>query len=196
MGIAALNAPAVRAVFLDRDGVLNEAVVRDGRPFAPLSPESFCIASDARQCLHDLKRTGFLLIVVSNQPDIARGRLTLAAAQEMHVRLRAALPLDDILVCIHDAQDDCACRKPRPGMLLEARDKYTVDLSRSFLIGDRWSDVDAGNAAGSKTVLIDCGYQERGPATPPAARVASLRDAVNWILQQTEEEIGRAATSV
>lgn len=196
MGISALKKAGCRAVFLDRDGVLNSAVVRDGKPAAPLSLESFRISQDAGPCLHELKRRGFLLIVISNQPDVARGRLLLSAVNEMHDRLRAVLPLDDILVCFHDTEDNCACRKPRPGLLLEAQDKYSVDLSRSFLIGDRWRDVDAGNAAGSKTVLIDRGYLERGPSTPPAARVTSLREAVSWVLQQNSEECAGVATNI
>jgi D-glycero-D-manno-heptose 1,7-bisphosphate phosphatase len=92
--------------------------------------------------------------------------------------------VDDVLVCFHDEADDCQCRKPRPGLLFEARRKYDLDLSESFLIGDRWKDVDAGNAAGCKTVFIDYKYRERGPSTEPSVRVSSLRDAVDWIMLQ------------
>jgi transaldolase len=135
-----------------------------------------------------LKNSGFLLIVVSNQPEVARGRVPLETVERMHDRLRAALPLDDILVCLHDGEDNCACRKPHPGLLLEAQRRYCLDLSRSFLVGDRWRDVDAGNAAGAKTVLIERGYLERSPSTPPSARVNSLPEAVNWILRQNRED--------
>ena len=170
-----------RAVFLDRDGVLNRAIVAGGRPGAPRTVEEFVILPGAVACLQELKRMGFTLIVVTNQPDVARGRQSVAAVQEMHRRLQAELPVDDVLVCLHDEADNCQCRKPRPGLLIEAQRKYNLDLSRSFLIGDRWKDVDAGNAAGLKTVLIDYNYRERDPSTEPSVRVCSLREAVEWI---------------
>jgi len=178
--------PGARAVFLDRDGVLNQALVSDGLPGTPRTVDEFVVLPEALACLEELKGRGFALIVVTNQPDVARGRQTLAVIEEMHRRLQAALPVDDVFVCLHDNADDCPCRKPRPGLLIEAQRKYGVDLSRSFLIGDRWKDIDAGNAAGCKTVFIDYGYRERGPATKPSARVASLRDAVDWIGSQGE----------
>lgn len=103
----------------------------------------------------------------------------------MHRRLQAELPVDDILVCFHDDQDNCACRKPLPGLMMEAQRKYHLDLSRSFLIGDRWKDVDAGNAAGLRTVFIDYNYSERGPSTEPSVRVSSLREAVDWISSES-----------
>jgi len=173
-------------VFLDRDGVINQALVSDGLPGAPRTVDEFVVLPDALACLDELKRRGFTLIVVTNQPDVARGRQSTAAIEEMHRRLRAALPVDDVLVCLHDDADDCQCRKPRPGLLIEAQRKYGVDLSRSFLIGDRWKDIDAGNAVGCKTVLIDYHYRERDPATEPSTRVSSLRDAVDWISSQGE----------
>jgi D-glycero-D-manno-heptose 1,7-bisphosphate phosphatase len=176
----------MRAVFLDRDGVLNRALVTDGKPGTPSTVDDFAIFPDAVACLEELKRKGFALIVVTNQPDVARGLQSIAAIEEMHRRLQAALPVDDVLVCLHDETDNCLCRKPRPGLLIEAQRKYGVDLLRSFLIGDRWRDVDAGNAAGCKTVFIDYHYRERGPATEPSVRVSSLREAVDWINSRDE----------
>jgi D-glycero-D-manno-heptose 1,7-bisphosphate phosphatase len=175
-----------RAVFLDRDGVLNRALVTDGKPGTPRAVDEFVVFPDALACLEELKRRGFALIVVTNQPDVARGRQSIAVLEEMHRILEAALPVDDVLVCFHDNADDCKCRKPLPGLLIEAQRKYGVDLSRSFLIGDRWKDIDAGNAAGCKTVFIDYHYRERGPATEPSTRVSSLRDAVDWISSRGE----------
>ena len=186
MGVCAVIQRGTRAVFLDRDGVINQALVSDGLPGAPRTVDEFVVLPDALACLDELKRRGFTLIVVTNQPDVARGRQSTAAIEEMHRRLRAALPVDDVLVCLHDDADDCQCRKPRPGLLIEAQRKYGVDLSRSFLIGDRWKDIDAGNAVGCKTVLIDYHYRERDPATEPSTRVSSLRDAVDWISSQGE----------
>ena len=173
--------PGARAVFLDRDGVLNQALISDGKPGAPRTVDEFVIPPDRAACLEELKRRGFALIVVTNQPDVARGRQSIAVIEEMHRRLQAALPVDDVLVCFHDEADNCQCRKPRPGLLIEAQRKYDLDLSRSFLIGDRWKDVDAGNAAGCRTVFIDYNYNERGPSTEPSVRVSSLRGAVEWI---------------
>jgi len=107
-----------------------------------------------------LKSAGFLLIAVTNQPEIARGALRIEALEAMHTLLRAHVPLDDIRVCIHDEDDDCACRKPRPGLLLDAAREWRIDLHQSFMVGDRWKDIDAGYAAGCRTLLIDRGYRE------------------------------------
>jgi D-glycero-D-manno-heptose 1,7-bisphosphate phosphatase len=173
-----------RAVFLDRDGVLNRAVVRDGKPYPPASAAEMEIVSGAPAALARLRDRGFLLLVVTNQPDVARGTQSLEAIRAMHRILREALPLDEFLVCPHDDRDACGCRKPAPGLLLEAQERYGIDLRRSFLVGDRWRDVDAGRAAGCRTVFLDFGYRERGPSAPPDARVASLAEAVDWIVEQ------------
>ena len=134
-----------------------------------------------------LRRSGFFLVVVTNQPDVARGRQMRETVEEMHGRLRSELPLDDVLTCYHDDADDCECRKPRPGLIKRAAQQYSIDLSQSFLIGDRWRDIDAGASAGCKTILIDRGYAERPPASIPDARVGSLPEAVNWILNLRTE---------
>jgi len=173
-----------RAVFLDRDGVLNHSVVREGKPYPPTSVEELTIVEDAPASLARLKDQGFLLLVVTNQPDVARGTQSLDAIQAMHRAMGEALPLDEFLVCPHDDGDACACRKPKPGLLLQAQQHYNIDLPASFMVGDRWRDIDAGHAAGCRTVLLDQGYQERGPSAPPDARVASLREAVDCILHQ------------
>lgn len=173
-----------RAVFLDRDGVLNRTFVRDGNPHPPQSLAEFEILPDAESSLRKMKDLGFLLIVVTNQPDVRRGRQSREQVEEMHSVLRATLPIDDIFVCYHDDEDECGCRKPKPGLLLEAARKHSLDLSRSFLIGDRWRDTDAGRAAGCRVVLIDYGYRERKPAVDPDATMASLAEAAAWIAQQ------------
>ncbi|HWY21941.1 MAG TPA: HAD-IIIA family hydrolase [Candidatus Acidoferrum sp.] len=176
------------AVFLDRDGVLNRAVVRDGKPFPPSSVEEFEILPDVASSLLDLRAHGFALFVVTNQPDVARGTQTRDAIEAIHRTLASSLALDGIFVCYHDDSDDCACRKPNPGLLLEAQRKHNIDLSRSFVVGDRWRDIDAGHNAGCKTVLIDYGYRERKPAHPPEATVRSLREAADWILSSSLKE--------
>jgi D-glycero-D-manno-heptose 1,7-bisphosphate phosphatase len=193
---AALNPasnPRSRAVFLDRDGVLNRAIVRDGKPYPPASLAELEIVEDAAISLGLLKNLGFLLLVVTNQPDVARGTQTLEAIHEMHEAMRQTLPLDDFLICPHDDRDSCRCRKPLPGLLLEAQTRYGIDLAGSFLVGDRWRDIDAGRAAGCRTVLLDYNYRERGPSHPPDARAGSLRDAVDWIVRSAEKDDHRDA---
>jgi D-glycero-D-manno-heptose 1,7-bisphosphate phosphatase len=170
------------AVFLDRDGVLNRAVVRDGRPYPPGSVDELEILPDAPAALARLKCMGFLLIVVTNQPDVARGRQSRPAVEEIHAALRAKLPIDDFQVCFHDDRDACHCRKPKPGLLLDAARKHGLDLEDCYLIGDRWRDIDAGRAAGCRTILVDYRYDERGPTAEPDARVASIGEGVHWIV--------------
>ena len=174
------DTPRRRAVFLDRDGVLNDVTVRDGTPVPPPSVEQLRLLPgvvDACQRLSDL---GYLLVVVTNQPDIARGRQTREEVDRMHAYLRQRLPLDDIVVCPHDDTDNCSCRKPRPGMLLDAARRYGLDLSRSFCVGDRWRDVEAARGAGVPAIYVDRHYGER-EATGADAVVDSLPDAVPFI---------------
>ena len=174
--------PGKRAVFLDRDGVINQAIIRDGKPYPPATLDELVIVPEACESLDDLKQAGLMLIVVTNQPDIARGTQTLGAVDAIHTALRQALPLDDFFLCSHDDSARCDCRKPQPGLLFEASRKHNVDLSRSFMIGDRWRDVEAGANAGCATVWIDCGYRERRSSAKPSATVNSLRAAADWIL--------------
>jgi len=176
--------PGKRAVFLDRDGVINQAILRDGKPYPPSGVDELKIVAGAGESLHDLKQAGFLLIVVTNQPDIARGVQSRAAVDAIHQALGKALPLDDFLVCAHDDSDQCDCRKPRPGLLLRAAEQHGIDLPRSFMIGDRWRDVEAGASAGCTTVWIDYGYREKRPAAQPSVTVDSIRAATDWILRQ------------
>jgi D-sedoheptulose 7-phosphate isomerase len=176
------------AVFLDRDGVINRATVRDGKPFPPSSVQELELLPEVASSLHDLKAHGFALFVITNQPDVARGTQTPEAVEAIHQALASSLPIDAIFVCYHDDADHCACRKPQPGLLLEAQRKHDIDLSRSFVVGDRWRDIDAGHNAGCKTVLIDYGYTERRPAQPPEATVRSLREAADWIICSSLKE--------
>jgi len=174
-----------RAVFLDRDGVINRSVIRDGKPYAPSKLEDLEILPGVPQALQDLKRLGYKLLVVTNQPDVSRGTQSPQTIRAMHQTLMAQLPLDDILVCPHTDHDNCDCRKPRPGMLLEAAHRHNIDLGNSFMIGDRWRDIEAGYNAGCKTILIDYGYSERPPDREPDLRVTSLREAADWIIRST-----------
>lgn len=174
----------MRAVFLDRDGVLNVAVVRDGKPYPPPGFQTVQLYPDAAAALARLKAAGFLLLVVTNQPDVSRGNQSRAVVEAQNAVIKAELPLDDIFVCWHDDRDNCACRKPKPGLLLEAAARYSIDFPASFLIGDRWRDIDAGAAVGCRTILIDRHYyNERAPAAKPDFRAFSLQEAADWILK-------------
>lgn len=171
-----------RAVFFDRDGVLNEAVIHNGKPFPPANIGELRILSDAPSSLTRLKAAGFLLICVTNQPDVARGKQTREAVVAINAKLQEQLPLDDILVCYHDDVDGCDCRKPAPGLLMQAATRYGIDLSASFMIGDRWRDTEAGHRAGCQTVLIDYGYNERWSGLTPHHITTTLAESVEWIL--------------
>ena len=170
-----------RAVFLDRDGVINRAIVRDGKPYPPTALTELEILPGVPDALTRLKAAGFRLIVVTNQPDVARGTQTRAEVEAMHAALKAQLPLDEIRACYHDSRDGCACRKPQPGMLLAAAQEHGLELSASYLIGDRWRDIEAGQRAGCTSLFIDYHYAEPRPPEPWVG-VASLAEAVDWIL--------------
>jgi len=181
MGIHTLTQ---RAVFLDRDGVINRAIVRQGKPYPPASLDELEILPGVPDALARLSAAGFRPIVVTNQPDVARGKQTREAVETIHAALSSQLPLDEFRVCYHDDGDQCHCRKPQPGLLLEAARDTGVDLSASFMVGDRWRDVEAGRRAGCMTIFIDYGYAE--PQGKADVRVHSLAEAADWILAHVE----------
>lgn len=174
-----------RAVFLDRDGVLNRPVVRDGLPFPPATLGEFQLYPDVAEGCQQLKDAGFLLIVVTNQPDVGRGTQRRELVETMHSKLRADIPaLDGIEVCLHAGAshgEPCQCRKPQPGMLVQAAATHHIDLPNSFLIGDRWRDIDCAHAARCRAVFIDHGYREM-LREKPEFTVANFREAVTTIL--------------
>ncbi len=186
MGKASMSSRQ-RAVFLDRDGVLNRALVRNGQPFPPVPPSDHEIVPDTA-ALGELKALGCLLLVVTNKPDVARGTQTREIVDAIHDRLKAVVPVDDIFVCYHTDGDQCDCRNREPGLIFRAGEKYGIDLVDSYLIGDRWRDIEAGERAGCKTVLIAHGYLEPGPRLGPAMRVPSLRAAADWIVEQNSRD--------
>ena len=171
------------AVFLDRDGVLVVPEFRDGRSYAPTTLDNFRFYPEAQQALGELKAKGYALVVVSNQPDVGKGIIAANILAEMNKRLLDALPVDDIRVCTHRQDEVCGCRKPKPGMLLGAAEDWDLNLSRSYMVGDRDSDVEAGLRAGCTPVFIDLDYTEPKPSKQ-SATVRSLREATNWILRQ------------
>jgi len=176
-----------RAVFFDRDGVLNRAEVRNGKPYAPRDIESFQILPDAYLSTKALHRAGLVLIVVTNQPDVGNGLVSQSTVDAMHDLLRKFLPIDVIKVCFHRQGDNCLCRKPQPGMLLEASQQWNIELSKSFMVGDRWNDVVVGRMQGCYTIFIDRGYSEPLKELPDAT-VTSLAEATELILSRLKDD--------
>lgn len=170
-----------KAVFLDRDGVINANVDRDGKPVAPVSFTDFRILSGAEDAVHALKRAGFLIVIVTNQPDIGTGRTPLAELEAMHAEICRRMPIDGIKACFHVDGDNCDCRKPKPGMITDAAVELSIDLAASFVVGDRWRDIEAGRAAGCRTIFVDWGYKQDGSLHPDWT-VTSLSEAANIIL--------------
>jgi D-glycero-D-manno-heptose 1,7-bisphosphate phosphatase len=175
-----------RAIFLDRDGVINKPVVREGRPYPPANVKDFKLYEDVLAGCARLGAAGYLLVVVTNQPDVARGTQTRAVVDAMHGIMLDALPkIARVEICWHagsDWGDSCDCHKPEPGMVLRAAKALAIDLTQSFLIGDRWRDIDCGCAAGCRTVFIDRNYSET-LRQPPDWTVQSFDQAVDVILQ-------------
>lgn len=170
-----------RAVFLDRDGVINRVILRGGRPCSPCSIEELEFLPGVGEGIEALRRAGFRIIVVTNQPDVATGLQARSVVELMHRRLHDLFPIDNIKVCYHVDRDNCLCRKPKPGMLLQAAKELDLDLKQSFVVGDRWRDIEAGRAAGCKTILVGGGYGEKLIESPDAV-VTSLWEAARMIL--------------
>lgn len=172
------------AVFLDRDGVLNESEVRDGKPYAPRLATEFRLYPEAARDVQQLRDAGYLVIVVTNQPDVGNGLADQAEIEAMHAQLRAAVPVDGIEVCYASQKDNSPRRKPAPGMLFDAAQTWDIDLAASTIIGDRWSDIEAGKAAGCRTIFIDRQYNatERERVHAPDVTVSSLTAAVQNII--------------
>jgi len=178
-----------RAVFLDRDGVLNAPIVRSGRPYPPQMLSEFELYPETPEACALLRHAGFLLVVVTNQPDVGRGTQSLEIVEAMHERLRQAIKLDRIEVCTapDDKAPDARRRKPAPGMVLDAAKALEIDLARSYMIGDRWRDIDCGRAAGCITLFIEHGYAE-SLRQPPRYRVKNLLEAAHLILSLEHPE--------
>lgn len=173
----------VKAVFLDRDGVLNQAIVVDGKPFPPKSLNELKISEGVKEGLEKLKALGYLLIVVTNQPDVARGTTSLKTVNDINNHLKQNLIIDDIFCCLHDKDDDCECRKPKPGMIITAAKKWNIDLNSSFIVGDRWRDIETGKKAKLRTILIDHKYDEK--FVKPDYDCSNFIDATQIIISLT-----------
>jgi D-glycero-D-manno-heptose 1,7-bisphosphate phosphatase len=173
----------LKAVFLDRDGVINKASVVDGKPYPPRNLDELELIPGVDQAILQLRDRGYFCIVVTNQPDVARGKTSKETVESINQFLIQHLAIHEIVSCYHDDHENCGCRKPKPGSLLKAALKYNIDLNKSFMVGDRWRDIEAGQNAGCKTFFIDYQYNEKQPQNP-TYKVTSLADAVNIILNE------------
>jgi D-glycero-D-manno-heptose 1,7-bisphosphate phosphatase len=174
-----------RAVFLDRDGVINRALERDSKPYPPRSLSEFEILPEVPAACAKLKSAGFLLVVVTNQPDVGRGTLKKEIVKAIHAGMCQQLPIDRVEVCYHPGRgaSECDCRKPKPGMLLRAAKELGLDLAQSWMVGDRWRDIDCGHAAGCRTIFIDRGYAEELRQKPHFS-AGNLAQAADIILRE------------
>lgn len=166
-----------RAAFLDRDGVLNASITNDGIPVPPRSVEEVVILEGVEESVKLLKLYDFLPVVISNQPDVARGMTSITSVNEINAHIGNKLDIQHFYVCFHDDKDLCVCRKPLPGLIYESALHLDLSISNSFLVGDRWRDIEAGQRAGCKTFFINNSYSETQPKKP-FTRVSSLLEAV------------------
>ena len=172
-----------RAIFLDRDGVINKLIMRDGKGRAPYALEDFELLPGVVEACERLKAAGFLTIIVTNQPDVARGWVEEERVHLINNKIKELLPIDDIKICFHNDKDGCDCRKPMAGMLLSAAQEWEIDLAESFMIGDRYGDVSAGVKAGCVTFLVGEG-DAQGHHPAPDHKVNSLLEGALRILAQ------------
>jgi len=176
-----------KAVFLDRDGVINKAFVKNGLPFSPPSFSELKILPGVKESIKLLSKMNFVSLIVTNQPDASRGKIEKKTIIKMNDYLKDEIKLDDIFVCYHDDYDNCKCRKPKPGLILDAGKKWSIDLKNSYLVGDRWRDIEAGKSAGCKTIFIDYNYNEEKPKNPDFT-TDSLLNAVHLIEKIQDEK--------
>jgi D-glycero-D-manno-heptose 1,7-bisphosphate phosphatase len=173
-----------RAVFLDRDGVINKLISRDGKPTSPRDIEEFEFEAGVESALNRLSAAGFKLFVVTNQPELVRGLLTNEALRLMTDLIVNTLKIDEVRICRHDNDDGCSCRKPLPGMLVELAHKYDLSLKESYIIGDTWKDSCAGSSAGCKSIILDRPYNLEDPVV---WRVPDLSSSVDLICTSQRE---------
>jgi D-glycero-D-manno-heptose 1,7-bisphosphate phosphatase len=178
--------PMRKAIFLDRDGVINKAYVVDGVPLPPKSLKDVEILDGVKEATSLLIANKFILVVVTNQPDVARGTVTRGAVEEINAYLGQELSLEHFFTCFHDDIQGCDCRKPKPGLLQKSAEILGINLHESFLVGDRWRDVSAGQAVGCTCFFVDHGYNEKSPVLP-FTKVSSLIEAAHSILENSND---------
>ena len=172
-----------KAIFLDRDGVLSKTSLVNGKSFAPRNLRDFKLYSDSTQSVKKLKSIGFMVFVVTNQPDVGKKLISRSTLEQMHNKLKKKTHVDGIYVCVHRQDENCYCRKPNPGMILDAAKKHHIDWKKSFVVGDRASDIEAGQKANCRTIFLKKKYYENAP-TKQEATFLNLREATNYILKQ------------
>jgi D-glycero-D-manno-heptose 1,7-bisphosphate phosphatase len=179
-----------RAIFLDRDGVLNTAFVVGSVPKPAKTLDELQILPRVSEALEMLRGANFELVVVTNQPDVARGEISSDSVSLIHSKLQDVLQLKHFYTCFHDDSDNCSCRKPKPGLIVQAAQELALDLNGSYMVGDRWRDIDAGQSAGCRCFFIDHFYAEKQPKMP-YTKVSSLFEAVQKILGEVHGTIGK-----
>lgn len=172
-----------KAIFLDRDGVINKAIVINGKPFPPHNLNDVKILKEVKKSMDLLKASNWMIIVITNQPDVSRGITSRYKVEKINSYLKHKLPIDEIYTCYHDDKENCKCRKPKPGALKLAAKNNNIDLDKSYMIGDRRGDIEAGNVAGCKTFFIDYNYDEIKPLDF-TFQVKSLKEATDIILRK------------
>ena len=154
------------AIFLDREGTLNKAYIKNGLPISHPSFNKFKILPGVKNSIIKLKKLGFLCLLITNQPDVSRKKIKKNVVKKMNNFIKKKIKLDDVFVCYHDDKHNCNCRKPKPGLLLDGSRKWNINLKESYMIGDRWKDISAGVSAGCKTIFINNKYKELTPQNP------------------------------
>ena len=176
-----------KAIFLDRDGVLNKVILKDGKPLSPKNLSEFVLLDNVSEALAIFKKLDYLTIIVTNQPDIKTKKQTLKDLEITHKWIFDNLMIDDIFVCCHDDSDNCNCRKPGIGMLINASKKYKINLTKSIMIGDRWKDIKCGQLAKCKNnFYINYGYDEPSP-TGKFINVSSLYECSKIVESMNEK---------
>jgi D-glycero-D-manno-heptose 1,7-bisphosphate phosphatase len=170
-----------KAIFLDRDGVLNKAIIINGKPYPPSTVDELEIPKDVYEGIELLKHSGYKLIVITNQPDVARGTTTIEKVDKINDAIVKHLQIDQVISCFHDDCDNCSCRKPKTGMILEAVKKWNIDLSFSYLIGDRWRDIQTAKNVGLSSILINYDYDEK--KINADFECSNFEEAANFILK-------------
>ena len=169
------------AVFLDRDGIINVPIKIDNKPKAPLKYEHFQFTKNIKQMINNLKSFEVEIIVITNQPELSNNELSYSELNKMHLRIHNELGIKNIYICPHILEDNCNCKKPKNGMLIEASKDLNIDLENSIMIGDRWSDVASGNSTKTKCIFVDYNYDEKIP-TGVFTSVSNVQEAFNLVM--------------
>ena len=170
-----------KGAFLDRDGVINRSILVDGVPKPPVSIREVEILDGVVEAIEKLKENNFVPVVITNQPDVARGLTTRSEVDSINAFIGGKTGIEYFYTCFHDDDDQCSCRKPAPGLIFRSAKELNLDISNSFMIGDRWRDISAGQAAGCASFFIDYSYSEKSPETP-FTTVYSLLEAVQMMI--------------